>query len=165
MKNALCPKRLKPLVSAETGTCALSFSPRCRHLCFEAFEVFVAQEESLLREHQLFYRYLMCEVCVPVFGFGERGFHKAGGKTGTGSWFAEQNWRENTSRTSLRGFISTILKMKLSDLQREQNFFFVPLEFIHSLRIPFRGNTKKSRSKGRRMPGSTLQAYFGDVMQ
>lgn len=43
MKNASCPKILKPLVSAETSTSAPSFSPSCRHLCFEAFEVVVVQ--------------------------------------------------------------------------------------------------------------------------
>lgn len=64
MKNVSCPKILKPPVSAETGTSALSFSPRCRHLCFEAFEVFVAQAEALCRESQSFYIYLMCKVCV-----------------------------------------------------------------------------------------------------
>lgn len=60
-------------------------------------------------------------------------------------------------KTSLRAslkmlpaFISTILKMqmKLPDLQREQNVFLVPLEFISSPsnRIPLKGNnaTKKA---------------------
>lgn len=51
-------------MSAENGTSALSFSPRCRHLCFEAFEVFVAQAEALCRESPSFYIYLMCKVCV-----------------------------------------------------------------------------------------------------
>lgn len=42
-KNASCPKIPKALVSAESSIPAPRHSPRCRHLCFEAFEVAVAQ--------------------------------------------------------------------------------------------------------------------------
>lgn len=81
MKNVSCPKILKPPVSAETGTSALGFSPRCRHLCFEAFEVFVAQAEPLCRWSQALYIYLMRTVraCMCLYYYNVD-FRKTYGK-------------------------------------------------------------------------------------
>lgn len=116
-------------------------------------------------------------------GLDNGGFTRQVGKQGWDLDLQSKIEGKTTLRASVKmlpAFISTILKMqmKLSDLQRDQNIFLVPLEFScsPSTRIPYRGNnaTKKAwehQEQGaedvhpHRAAGTTPRAYFGDVMQ
>lgn len=116
-------------------------------------------------------------------GSDNGGFTRQVGKQGWDLDLQRKTEGKTTLRASLKmlpAFISTILKMqmKLSDLQRDQKFFLMPLEFIHfpSTGISFRSKDATKKAWGHqehgaegahphRAAGTSPQAYFRDVMQ